>query len=103
MCTGAGSCSAPNYPGTLDCQSNSPERNEEIQMVKPYCAQTVPMKRLYSIKELAAEIGATQWYWRSQIWDGLLPYVQVGRKMLVDRVDIDAFIQNQKKTERKIP
>jgi hypothetical protein len=62
-------------------------------MVKPCCAQTLPMKRVYSIKELTAEIGATEWFWRSQIWDGFLPYVQVGRKMLVDRVDIDTFIQ----------
>jgi hypothetical protein len=82
----------------LDCQSKSPERNEEIQMVKTCCAQTVPMKRLYSIKELATEIGATEWFWRSQIWDGLLPYVQVGRKILVDHVDIDAFIQKHKLT-----
>jgi len=60
------------------------------------CAQNVPKKRPYSIKELVKEIGATEWFWRTQIWDGLLPYVQVGRKMLIDREDVEAFIQKHK-------
>ncbi len=60
------------------------------------CAQTVPTKRLYSIKELVAEIGATKWFWRSQIWAGHLPVIQVGRKMFIDRQDIDAFLQKYK-------
>ena len=64
------------------------------------CAHNVPKKRLYSIKELVAEIGATEWFWRSQIWDGQLPYVQVGRKMFVDREDIDAFINQNKHNQR---
>jgi hypothetical protein len=27
-------------------------------------------KKLYSIKEMVLKIGATDWYWRSQIWGG---------------------------------
>ena len=65
-------------------------------MVKTDCAQNVPRKRLFSIKELVKEIGATEWFWRSQIWDGRIPYVQVGRKMLVDHQDIESFIQQHK-------
>jgi len=65
-------------------------------VVKAGCAQNVPTKRLYSIKELVAHIGATEWFWRSQIWDGQLPYVQVGRKMFVDAQDIDNFITKYK-------
>jgi len=60
------------------------------------CAHNVPKKRLYSIKELVAEIGATEWFWRSQIWDGQLPFVQVGRKMFIDRLDIEDFILKNK-------
>jgi len=56
----------------------------------------VPTKRLYSIKELVKEVGATEWFWRTQIWDGQLPFVQVGRKMLIDRNDLEAFIQRHK-------
>ena len=65
-------------------------------MYKNGCAHTVPKKRLYSIKELVAEIGATEWFWRSQIWDGQLPYVQVGRKMFIDSNDIESFIERNK-------
>lgn len=65
-------------------------------MVGKGCAQNVPTKRLYTIKELVKEIGGTTWFWRSQIWDGRLPYVRVGRKILIDRDDIEAFIQRHK-------
>jgi len=67
-------------------------------MVESRCAQTVPAKRLYSIKELVAFFGVTPWYWRSQIWAGLLPFVQVGRKMLIDHKDVEHFIQTHKLT-----
>lgn len=67
-------------------------------MAKTDCAHNVPNKRLYSIKELATEIGGTEWFWRSQIWDGQLPFVQVGRKMFIDFVDIEAFITKNKNT-----
>lgn len=60
------------------------------------CAHNVPKKRLYSIKELVVEIGATEWFWRSQIWDGQIPYVQVGRKMFVDSLDVEKFIEANK-------
>jgi excisionase family DNA binding protein len=67
-------------------------------MIKGHCAQSVPMKRLYTIKELVAVFGATPWFWRSQIWDGQLPYVQVGRKMLIDNKDVETFIEKNKST-----
>ena len=68
-------------------------------MFKDHCAQDVPTKRLYSVKELVKEVGATEWYWRTQIWSGRLPYVQVGRKKLIDRDDIDKFISKNKYQE----
>ena len=54
------------------------------------------IKRLYSIKELAAYVGATEWFWRTQIWEGALPYVQVGKKMFVDLDDLNTFIHANK-------
>ena len=79
-----------------DCQSLGPKIAETNQMVRASCAQTVPAKRLYSIKELVAFFGVTPWYWRSQIWAGLLPYVQVGRKMVIDHKDVESFINRNK-------
>ena len=60
-------------------------------------AQNVPAKRLLSIRELAKEYGSTVWYWRSQVWLGRLPVVQVGRKQLVDVVDVEEFIRGNKR------
>ena len=68
-------------------------------MIENICAQDVPTKRLFSVKELVKEVGATEWYWRTQIWSGRLPYVKVGRKKLVDREDIDKFISKNKYQE----
>lgn len=82
----------------MDKQSNRPKYTVSKQDVGKPCARTVPAKRLYSIKELTREIGATDWFWRSQIWDGQLPYVQVGRKMLIDSNDVESFIQKHKAT-----
>ncbi len=65
-------------------------------MSSTHCAQAVPRKRLYSIKELVALIGATEWFWRSQIWDGQLSYIQVGRKQFVDHQDVETFIEKNK-------
>jgi len=65
-------------------------------MAANHCAHTVPTKRLLSIKELVAYIGATEWFWRTQIWDGTLPYVQVGKKQFVDREDVERFIASNK-------
>ena len=53
-------------------------------------------KRLYSVTELVSEIGVTEFYWRSQLWNGNLPYIQVGRKYLVDCRDIEEFIKKNK-------
>lgn len=43
-----------------------------------------------------ALIGVTEWFWRTQIWDGKLPFVRVGNKMLVDARDIELFIEQNK-------
>ena len=67
-------------------------------MVKAGCAHNVPTKRLYSIKELVRYIGATPSFWRTQIWNGQLPYVQVGKKMFIDSNDVEKFIQKHKAT-----
>jgi hypothetical protein len=59
--------------------------------------QTGSTKRLYSIKELTSEIGGTTWFWRSLIWDRKLPFIQVGKKMFVDRNDVESFINENKR------
>jgi hypothetical protein len=63
------------------------------------CARNVPKKRLLSLKELVQEFGVTMWFWRTQIWDGKLPFMQVGRKILVDVQDVENFINAEKQCQ----
>lgn len=54
-------------------------------------------KRLLSIKEVVTEYGVTTWYWRTLIWKGILPVINKnGKKQLIDRLDIEAFIRSSK-------
>ena len=60
------------------------------------CNQAVTVKRLRSIKELVHEIGGTTYFWRSMIWAGKLPAVQIGRKQWVDMMDVEELIEKSK-------
>lgn len=52
--------------------------------------------KLYSISELVKVFGASKWFWRSQIWDGKLPVVKVGKKQFITGEDVESFINNHK-------
>ena len=71
-------------------------KNNEKRVMPTKSSHTIFQKRLYSIKELVALIGVTEWFWRSQIWDGRLPFIQVGKKMLIDSRDLEDFIEKHK-------
>ncbi len=62
-----------------------------------HCARNVPERRLLSIKEVVRRYGVSLWWWRCQLWGGNLPYLQVGRKILIDSMDIEAFIAKNKR------
>ena len=57
-----------------------------------------PPKRLFTLKEGATYLGRTQWGMRELIWSGQIPVVrnQGGRKIFIDVLDMDAFINKQK-------
>ncbi len=63
-------------------------------------ATSVTGPRLLSLKDAAAYLGLTVWAMRERIWAGQIPVVrfQRGRKMYVDRMDIEKFIQENKGT-----
>ncbi|MBF0475272.1 MAG: DNA-binding protein [Deltaproteobacteria bacterium] len=48
--------------------------------------------------ELIEEVGATDWFWRTQIWSGKLPFIQIGKKIFVDGTDVDQLIKSNKHT-----
>lgn len=54
--------------------------------------------RLLPLKQAAEYLGLTTWAMRERIWAGQIPVVRFpgGRKMYVDRNDIDRFIESHK-------
>jgi hypothetical protein len=53
-------------------------------------------KRLYSIAELPIQIGATEWFWRTQIWNKNIPVIRIGRTQYIDSEDLEKFLENHK-------
>jgi excisionase family DNA binding protein len=54
--------------------------------------------RLLPLKKAADYLGLTVWAIRERVWSGALPVVrfQGGRKMYIDRLDLDSFIEQNK-------
>jgi len=57
-------------------------------------------KRLYSIPEAATYLGRSAWSVRHLVWAGELPEVRVGRRVHLDVLDMDEFINKHKVTEQ---
>lgn len=57
---------------------------------------TGPVKRLYSIPEAAFYLGRTVDALREMVWSGKLPAIRDGRRVLLDRQDMDAWIETSK-------
>jgi hypothetical protein len=56
------------------------------------------LPRLLTLKAAAEFLGLTVWGMRERIWAGQIPVVRFpgGRKMFVDRQDLESFIQSNK-------
>ncbi len=53
-------------------------------------------KRLYDIKEAAVYLGRTVWALREMYYNGKIPCVRDGRRMLFDIFDLDKWIDQNK-------
>lgn len=53
-------------------------------------------KRLYSIPEAAEYLGRSIWSIRELIWAGKLSSVKVGRRIHLDIIDLDQWIDRNK-------
>jgi len=56
----------------------------------------VPVPRLLSQQEAAIYLGISYWTLRDLIFRGEVPHVKIGRRILVDRLDLDAFLDRAK-------
>ena len=57
--------------------------------------------RLLTIPEAAKYLSSTVWAVRSLIWDHKIPYVPLGKKQLIDRTDLDEYVDSIKVDKRK--
>ena len=57
-----------------------------------------PTGRLLTIKQASKYLGLTVWAIRERIWSGQIPAVRFpgGRKLYLDREDLDRFIDQSK-------
>jgi excisionase family DNA binding protein len=53
-------------------------------------------KRLYSIQEASEYLGRSVWAVREMLWNGKIPYIKDGRRILLDIKDMDVWIDKNK-------
>ncbi len=53
-------------------------------------------KRLYNISEAARYLGRTVCAVREMLWAGKIPYIKDGRRIHIDRRDMDDWIENHR-------
>jgi excisionase family DNA binding protein len=87
--------------GSTDAQSTaSPTRRGGARRItgpaKHWTPPAAAPRRLFALSEAAAYLGLSPWTVRELQWKGKLPRVDLGRKLLFDRVDLDALIERQK-------
>jgi len=55
-------------------------------------------KRLYNLKEASAYLVRSVWGVRELIWAGKIPVVRDGRKIYMDIVDLEKYVEENKST-----
>jgi excisionase family DNA binding protein len=55
-----------------------------------------PAPRLLRIVEASRYLSATPWFIRSLIWSHSIPFLQLGKRHLIDVRDLDAYVEQQK-------
>lgn len=51
--------------------------------------------RLLTIKQAAVYLSAATWAVRELLWSRTIPYVAIGRRHLIDRGDLDRYIDDK--------
>ena len=52
--------------------------------------------RLLRVQDAAKYLGSTVHFIRSQVWLDQLPHLRLGKRILIDRADLDTLIERQK-------
>ena len=52
--------------------------------------------RMLTVKEAASYLGATVWFIRELVWGRKVRSLKFGKRIVFDRADLDAFVEQQK-------
>jgi len=52
--------------------------------------------RMLTVKEAAAYLGSTIWFVRELVWGRKVRSLKFGKRIVFDRADLDAFVEQQK-------
>ena len=55
--------------------------------------------RLLGVQDAARYLGATAWFVRTLIWQQRIAFCKFGKRLLIDRADLDAFIAAHKEPD----
>ena len=55
-----------------------------------------PAPRLFSQQDAACYLGISYWTIRDLVFRREIPFVKIGRRILVDRLDLDAYLEQSK-------
>jgi excisionase family DNA binding protein len=62
----------------------------------PVVPESKAAPRLLRIQQAAEYLSATPWFIRSLIWSRAIPFLQLGKRHLIDVRDLDAYVDSQK-------
>jgi excisionase family DNA binding protein len=62
--------------------------------------QSEASPRLLGISAAAKYLGATPWFVRSLIWERRIAFCRFGKRLLLDKSDLDSFVAAQKVVAR---
>jgi excisionase family DNA binding protein len=51
---------------------------------------------MLTVKEAASYLGATVWFIRELVWGRKVRSLKFGKRIVFDRADLDAFVEQQK-------
>ena len=52
--------------------------------------------RLLTLRAAAAYLSCSLWAARTLVWNQTLPHIKIGRRVLIERADLDRFIEARK-------
>ena len=75
-------------------ESNGSKGSQNGKLVKR--TNGLPAPRLLSYRDASAYMSLSYWSLRELVLNGEIPHVKFGKKVLIDRIDLDDWIETHK-------